>query len=256
MTSTTLSPDIHGASNSATRITNVMRLHLVNRFQIIYTPWMIMTFIFLVSLALGWIFRTQSTSTTATEGGFSMQFNGAVFYFLVYMLVLAVMAISQMFSFAQSLSVTRRDFYVGTVLTFLSLSLAYSAIITALSWVEDVTHGWGLNISVFNPGIFGDDVMARFYIMFVLFIFFFMTGMATASVYVRWKANGMYIFFGLLALIIVGLVWLTTVTHSWPAVGSWFAEMGLLGVVSWTLVPSAIALVTGFLLLRKATPRS
>lgn len=255
MTTTALSPEPHRTAMTSMRIINVMRLHFANKFQLVMTPWLIMGFIFGVSLLIGWIARGAGDPTTGEEG-FTIEINGSVFYFLVYMLVLAVMAISQMFPFSQSYSVTRREFYVGTVLTFLGLSIAYSLVITLLGAIEDASGGWGLNVSVFNPGIFGPNLAERFYIMVVLFAFFFMTGMATASVYVRWKANGMYIFFGLLVLLIVGLAWLTTATGSWGAVGNWFAAMGLLGVVTWTLVPTFLALVTGYILLRKATPRN
>lgn len=256
MTSTVLSTQTNEAPGATRRLVNVVRLHLVNRSQIIFTPWLIMSFIFAVSLMIGWIFRSASGAGASGEQTFTMEFNGAVFYFMVYMLVLAVMAISQVFPFAQSYSVTRRDFYIGTVLTFFSLSLAYSVVITLLGWIEDSTNGWGIDISVFNPGIFGTSMLERFYITMVLFIFFLMTGMATASVYVRWKANGMYAFFGSLALIILGLVWLATITDSWTAVGAWFQSMGFIGVVTWTLVPSFLSIVTGYLFLSKATPRN
>lgn len=185
-----------------------------------------------------------------------MQFQGVFGFFLIYMLVLAVMAISQTFPFAQSYSVTRRDFYAGTVLTFFGLSVAYSVVITALGWLEDLTHGWGINVALFNPGFTTPNLAARLYVTIALFLLSFMMGMATASVYVRWKTNGMYIFFGLLTLLILGLVWLATVTDSWGAVGNWIATMGLLGVVTWSLVPSALAIAIGYLILRKAIPRN
>lgn len=255
MTSTTLPLRASATPSFIRSLVNVMRLHLVNRSQIIVTPWLIMSFIFAVSLAIGWMFRSANDSSAVDGTSFTMEFNGAVFYFMIYMLVLAVMAISQVFPFAQSYSVTRRDFYLGTVLTFFSLSVFYSIVITVLGWIEDSTNGWGLNVSVFNPGFFGSNYAERLYITTALFLFFFMTGMATASVYVRWKANGMYVFFGALALLLLGLSWLATATDSWVAVGDWLVSMGLLGLVTWSLALSTIALVVGYLILRKATPK-
>lgn len=256
MTSVTLPPQSHEAPRVTKRLMSIMRLHLVNKNQIIVTPWLIMSFIFAVSLLIGWMFRSANEPAASSDSGSFVQFNGALFYFYIYMLVLAVMAISQTFPFAQSYSVTRRNFYFGTVLTFFGLSVAFSVVLTALGWIEDMTHGWGLNVSMFNPGFYGPNLVERFYVSVVLFFFFFMIGIATASVYVRWKANGMYIFFGLLALTIIGLIWLVTATDSWGAVGNWIATTGLLGIVAWSLVPSSIALIVGFLILRKATPRN
>lgn len=256
MTSATLTPEIQDTPNALRRLINVVRLHLVNKTQIIVMPWLIMSFIFIVSLTIGWIFRSANETASPDKEQLVMEFNGALFYFLIYMLVLAVMAISQTFPFAQSYSVTRRDFYLGTVLTFLGLSTMYSLAVTVLSWIEDTTDGWGLNVVIFNPGFMTENLFARFYIMLVLFFFFFMMGMATASVYVRWRANGMYVFFGSLALLILGLVWLANSTNSWAAVGNWIVTSGVFGIVTWSLVPSILALITGYLFLQRATPRN
>ncbi|MBX3090925.1 MAG: ABC transporter permease [Cryobacterium sp.] len=244
------------APSGLTRILNVTRLHFVNRGQIVVVPWMIMTFIFAVTLVIGWILRDTLTMKELADANSGMQYSGAIGYFLVYMLVIAVMAISQTFPFAQSYSVTRRDFYIGTVLAFATLSVLYSLAITVLGWIEDVTHGWGLHVTLFNPSYLGPNVVDHFYVFLVLFLFFFMMGIATASVYVRWKVNGMLVFFAALALVILGLVVLATVTSSWSAVGMWFAATGFVGVVSWTLVPTSLAILVGYLLLRRAAPHN
>ncbi len=256
MTSTMYVSEIQPAPSTAARLLKVVRLHLVNRSQIIVVPWLIMAFIFFVSLVIGVIFRAAMSPETLADANEGMQFNGAMGYFLIYMLVLAVMAISQTFPFAQSYSVTRKDFYLGTVITFFGLSFAYSLAITVLGWLEGITSGWGVNVILFNPGYLSPNFAERFYIALVLFLFFFMTGMATASVYVRWKTNGMLVFFGALILAIVGIVALVTHFGQWPAVGNWFVSMGLLGVVSWSLVPSTLAALAGYAVLRKATPRN
>lgn len=239
-----------------TRIINVARLHFVNKSQTIVVPWLIMAFIFAVTLLIGWILRNSLSPAELAEAGEGMQYSGAIGYFLVYMLVIAVMAISQTFPFAQSYSVTRKDFYLGTILAFAALSLVYSAAITVLGWIEDVTNGWGVGTVLFSPAYLSPNLLERFYAAFVLFLFFFMTGIAVASVYVRWKVNGMLIFFASVAVLVLGLLALATVTNSWGAVGAWFATTGFLGVVSWSLVPTALATVIGYLLLRRATPRS
>lgn len=256
MTTTANVPEILPAPRPMMRYISVMRLHFVNTFQLVAAPWLIVSFIFAISLLLGAIFRSSMSAADVAEAEAGMQFSGAMGFFLVYMLVLAVMSISQTFPFAQSYSVTRRDFFIGTVLTFVSLSVLYALAITALGWIEDMTNGWGLNVVMFNPIYLSSNLVERFYVIIVMFFFFFMTGMATASVYVRWKANGMFVFFGLVILLAVGLVWLATTTNSWQAVGNWFETMGLLGVVTWTLAPSALALITGYILLRRATPRN
>ncbi|MCC6270559.1 MAG: ABC transporter permease [Microbacteriaceae bacterium] len=253
MTTTTLTAP---APDGFARIVNVARLHFVNKGQIIVVPWLIMSFIFAVTLVIGWILRSSLPAKDLADAGDGMQYSGAIGYFLVYMLVIAVMAINQTFPFAQSYSVTRRDFYLGTIVAFATLSLAYSVAVTLLGWIEDVTNGWGVGTVLFSPGYLSPNLFERFYVAFVLFLFFFMMGIAVASVYVRWRVNGMLVFFASLALVILGLVAFATVTSSWGAVGAWFVAMGFLGVVSWTLAPTALATLVGYVLLRRATPRN
>jgi hypothetical protein len=262
MTTTTLTgtrSDIRPPADGAFgRILNVVRLHLVNKMTTIYVPWMIMAFIFLVNYAIWWILLANLDPADMADASEGIQFSGASAYIFVYMLVVAVQAINLTFPFAQGYSVTRRDFYLGSALTFMILSAGYSIVMTLLGLIECATNGWGIGGSMFATVYFGsgDNVLESFYITFLLFLFFFFVGTATATVYVRWRANGMLVFFACLVLVILGLVALATFTGSWPAVGAWFVASGAVGVVTWMLVPTALAALVGFLILRRATPRN
>ncbi|WP_369960707.1 hypothetical protein [Leifsonia sp. EB34] len=49
---------------------------------------------------------------------------------------------------------------------------------------------------------------------------------------------------------------LITLTGSWPAVGAWFVANEPVGVTAWLLIPTALAALAGFAVLRRATPRT
>ena len=255
MTTSTIEARPHTTGVFA-RVVNVARLHLVNKGQILIVPWLIMAFIFAVTLTIAWVLQATLSTAELVDVAEGMQYSGALGYFLVYMLILAVMAISQTFPFAQSYSVTRRDFYLGTILAFVLLSLTHSITITLLGWIEDLTRGWGAGAVLFSPNYLGNDPLERFFLAFALFLFFFMVGMAVASVYVRWRVNGMLVFFATLTLVILGLVVLATMSGSWTAVGAWLGAAGFSGLVAWSLIPTTLAAIGGFFLLRKATPRN
>jgi hypothetical protein len=262
MTTTTLTDtrpaDRPTFGEAAERILNVVRLHLVNKMTTIYVPWMIMAFIFLVNYTIWWLIFANLDPADLADARDGIQFSGASGYIFVYMLVVAVQAINLTFPFAQGYSVTRRDFYLGSALTFVGLSALYGLAITVLGAIERATHGWGLGGSMFAPVYFGsgENLLESFYVTFLAFLFFFFVGTATATVYVRWRANGMLVFFACLVLVVLGLVVLTTFTGSWPAVGTWFVAAGPIGVATWTLVPTALAALVGFFILRRATPRN
>jgi hypothetical protein len=109
---------------------------------------------------------------------------------------------------------------------------------------------------MFTAVYFGDGPLQRLFIYFVILLFFFFIGSSIAAVYVRWKSLGMITFFAGLAFLLLGIGTLVTLTESWPAVGAWFEANGFLGTFAWTLVPTTIAAITGYLILRRATPKS
>ncbi|WP_213813952.1 hypothetical protein [Glaciihabitans sp. dw_435] len=240
------------------RVLAVTRLHFVDIWSIFAVPFMIMIFILLVNMAIWWLILTSISdpeSRANAQEGFS--YSGASFYIYVYMMVVAIMTINLTFSFATGYGVTRRNFYLGTCIAFVTLSLLWAVVLTALSYIEQATNGWALGGHMFSAIYFGDGAWyQRVFLHFVGMAFFFFVGAAVATVYVRWKASGMLTFFASLVVLLVGGAALVTLTESWPRVGEWFVDAGSYGVAAWLLVPTALAAAAGWLVLRKATPRT
>jgi hypothetical protein len=254
MTTTTQTKNTGGELQ---RILNVTRLHLTNKFPMMVLPLLILGFIFLVNLTIWWLIFSAIGTDDAADASQGMQFSGASTFIFVYMMVVAVQAVNLTFPFALGYSVTRRDFYLGSSLMFVLLSGYYAAIMTIMATLERATNGWGFGGAMFDVVYFNaDNPLQQFVLFLLVFLFFFFVGAATSSVYVRWRANGMYVFFAALTILVVGLIALTTFTESWPRVGEWFVANGAMGVALWTLVPTALSAITGFVLLRKATPKN
>ena len=238
------------------RIGNVVRLHFTNKWTMVATPAVIMGIIFLVNLAI-WAIINRAAGDNADEAISGTQFSGAASFIFIYMLVVAVQAINTTFPFALGYGVTRRDFYLGSSLVFVLLSAGWSIALAVLSYIEEATNGWGLGGHIFTSVLFGSEgVGARLFVFFAGFLFFFFLGAAVATIYMRWRMNGMIVFWTLSAMLLVGLVALATFTESWPLVGAWFVANGVIGVVAWSLVITTIAGVTGFFVLRRATPKN
>lgn len=242
------------------RVLAVTRLHLVNRMSVFGIPWIILAFIFLVNLVIWWIvFSATTDPADRADAQDGLQFSGATFYIFVYMMVLGIQAVALTFPFALGYSVTRREFWFGTALNFVIVSALYSAGMTVLAVIEQATGGWGFGAHFFTAVYFGGDDAPwylRFGLFFAIFLFFFFVGAVIATIYQRWRVNGMLVFFAVLVLVVLGLVAWATLTQSWPAVGSWFVATGASGVVAWSLVPTAISAVAGYLIIRRATPKN
>jgi hypothetical protein len=186
-----------------------------------------------------------------------MQYSGATFFIFVYMMVVAVQAVSISFGLALGYGATRRDFSLGTAATFVLLSVGWTALFALFGALEDATGGWGFGGNFFSTIYFGDGpLLERVFAVFCAFLFFFFIGSATASVYVRWRQRGMLAFFGALGALVLGGIALLTLTGSWAAFGGFFAGIGFVGGYALSLLVSAAAAVAGYLILRRATPRS
>jgi len=259
MTTATLSETAAGARPAPpNRIFAVVRLYFVSPSTAIVVPWMILGFIFIVNLAI-WaiIFSSVSSEADRADVQDGLSYSGASFYIFVYMGIVAIQAINLAFPFSQGYSVTRRDFYLGTSLAFVLLSAGYAAGLTVLSVIEDATNGWGFGGHMFTSVYFGTGPWwVRFGLFFTIFVFFLFLGMIFATVYVRWRANGMLVLSAAITVGLVALAALVTFTDSWPAVGEWFVSTGVNGVIVWTLVPTGVSAVASYFVLRRATPRS
>jgi hypothetical protein len=243
---------------SLRRILAVTRLHFVNKIAILYTPLLVLVVIFLLNYAIWWIIIVAGNLPISHSAATShLGYTGAVSYIFVYALVIAVQAISRTFPFSLGFGVTRRDFYLGTALAFVLLSIVLSAVLTVMSVIEIATNGWGVQGYMFSPLYFTNTSwFLRFLMYFLAFLFAIFIGAGAASMYVRWRAIGVIAFFVILAVILVGATALITFEDQWPALGNWFVTEGAFGVTAWTLVPTVIAGIAGFFILRRATPKN
>lgn len=234
------------------RIWTVSRLHFANRFTMLTLPWMVIGFVFLVNMVI-WIsiFAATGERLTGTE------WSGSTAYIFIYFAVAAVQAMSLTFRFALGMSATRRDYYLGTVAAFAIQGLLFTAVCTLLSYVEDWTNGYGMNAHMFSNIYFGTGPLwQRLFATFGAFMVCFALGALAGSVFVRWRANGLYALGAIVVLLGAGFVAVATLTGSWPAVGQWFLQVRAIGVVAWLLIPATVSAVIGFYVLRKAPARA
>jgi hypothetical protein len=245
-------------TSSLSRIGRVIKLNLVNPWTTVIWPWIVLAAIFALSYAVWLIVYASVGQGDRADVSKGLQYSGASTWIFVYMFVVAVQAINLTFPLALGYGATRRNFYLGTAVTFVGLAVMWSVGLTILSAIESATNGWGIGGRMFSAIYFGgsdSSVPERFVIFFCLTLFFYFTGAAGAAAWVRGKATGLTIFFFAIGLIVVGAIALFTLTHTWPAVGAFFANYREFGIALWLLIPTTISALAGYLLLRRATPR-
>lgn len=243
-------------ASAPTRIWNVVRLHLANPIPTLVLPWVITGIIFALNLAI-WVMVANAAGGVENLEADAFSYNGGISWIIVFMMVVAVQAMNLTFPFALGFAVTRRDFYLGSALYFVLLSLLYSTALTVVATIESATDGWGLGAAFFAPYGLNDEPFAVLWaVYFGLMLLFFFLGAAVATVWVRWKAYGLYAFFIGLAALLVAAGWIITSTESWGDVGQFLTTTPPAALVAWTLPVTAVCAIVGFLFLRRATPKS
>ena len=120
-------PVAHEARTPVGRILTIVRLHLANPYTTIVLPWIILGVILLLNLAIwGLIAIAAGPGKDAINARAGFSYSGSSFYIGVYMLIVAVQAISITFPFALSYGSTRRDYWLGSSVTFVLLSAMYA----------------------------------------------------------------------------------------------------------------------------------
>ena len=253
---TTIDRPVTGRT-TLSRILAVVKLQFTNPWGVLILPWLILLAILVMNIAIWWIiFTSAATDADRADIREGLLYGGAGSYIFVYMLVVAVQAINGYFPFALGYGVTRRNYYLGVALFFVIIAVIFTVGMSILGAIEEATDGWGMGGRMFTAAYFGENWVERGFIYFTLLLFFFFVGSTVAAIYVRYRATGMTFFWLALslALIVVGAI--ITLTQGWGAVGGWFADTGLVGSYAWSLVLTAIAAVSGYAVLRRATPKS
>ncbi|QDP95204.1 hypothetical protein FOE78_04105 [Microlunatus elymi] len=226
-------------------VINVGRMQLVNRYTFLVVPLIIMFSALAIVILIGAILVPGSQSFYTGAG------QAPLWYFFAS----GIQALVLTFPFSQGLSISRRNYFIGTTVTFALLALAFSLLFYLLGLIEKVTDGWGVHGYVFAlPWVTSGPWYATILFIWLLTLLIFMIGFFGATLYKRFRMTGLMIasFAATLALIVVAGFF--TLTHNWGAFARWAGDQTTLSV-SW---PAAVAILVmaaaSYLALRRATP--
>lgn len=226
------------------RTLGVVRMQYVNKYTFVWMPLIILGASFVMSLV---IFALIPYSGAKYGGGSQAP--------LWYFLALGVMALSYTFPFSQAMSVTRRQFFLGTLAAAAPAAFVVAAVFVVGGLIEEATRGWGLNGYFFyldwvwERGPLGAGV---FY--FVIALLFFVIGFWCATIYKRFGGLWLTIVLVGVGLVLVGILWIIGQLNAWAAVFEGIAQNGALGLALWGIVLMVGLSAIAYLTLRRATP--
>ncbi|HAY43181.1 MAG TPA: hypothetical protein DCY59_06335 [Micrococcaceae bacterium] len=228
------------------RVIKVARMQLINKWAFVGLPLIILGSAFVFTMTIFWIVRSA--------GGEGPLYGGGAQAPMWYFMALGIQALTLTFPFSQAMSISRRSFYLGTVLLFGANALGLSIFYYLMGLVEIATGGWWLDARFFAMEWVADNnplVQIGFY--FVLMLLLFMLGFLIATIYMRWKTTGMVVFFLGLGVVLLGLVAMMILGDWGDKFWTWALSWTAAGVTLWGGIVAVVMAGGSYLTLRKAS---
>lgn len=224
-----------------TRIVNVMKMQLVNRQTYIGMPLIILFGAFLLAVV---VFVLVPTDEIKFAGG-------AAVAPLWYFLVVGVQALTLTFPFSQAMSVTRRDFHLGTLLTAAITAAMLAGVYLVISQVEAATGGWSVNGYFTIPGLSGNELYVAALTYFVVAMLLFLSGYCSAAVFKRWGALVLTVILTGIAILLTLAFLLTIRFGAFDAIAHWVVAQGMLGMSLWGLFLAVVLAAGSYLMVKR-----
>ncbi len=226
------------------RITQVVRLQLLNKFTFIWLPLIILGATLVASIA---IFSLLPLDSTKYGGGAQAP--------MWYFFAVGITSLTMTFPFSQALSITRREFFIGTLLTAVLTATVLTAVFVLGGWAEQATSGWGINGYFFYlDWIWTQGPAVAAATIFLLTMLLFTAGFTIGVLYKRFGPTLLTVVLVSFALALVACGWLIGRLNAWAAVFGWLAEQGPGGLALGLLVAFLAIATLGYGALRRAIP--
>lgn len=223
-------------------IQSVINMHRRDRWGWLYIPSIILSSSFLINFIVSMLINNEEKFYT-----------GGVTSIFAYVLVLGILVVTQSFSFAIGMSVTRKDYFCGTALMGLAASFAIGILLCTFAYLENMTNGWGNRFHFFHFPYLNDGSFFEQLIMYIiLFAYLFFFGLFVGSFARRFGGKGILLLS--LAVLLVGsvVVFLFHHFHVWSDLFRWFASHTAADLSYWLLPITLVGMALSYLLLRKA----
>ncbi len=225
------------------RFTTVMRIHAKDKLTWFIVPWcFVLLPAFLVNLLIGGIIQLEKGMYT---GGLA-----SIFFCLLFIGIAMPM---KSFPFAIGLSIRRTDFFLGTLLMITVVCSGISAVLLALSLLEN-NWNWGVGLHFFNlPYLSDGSLVAQWWTLFATAFHMAFLGFVISAVYRRFGRMGMFVLFPIIIVAGSVLSFLCTYYNWWIDIFNWLSGHSAAQLASWLFVGAVIYVLLSFFMIRKAT---
>jgi hypothetical protein len=229
------------------RTVNVVRMQLINKQTFVWVPLIVLGAAFAMSIAIYAILSSSGLPGPFYGGGSQAP--------LWVLLFVGIASLTLTFPFSQAMSVTRREFFLGTMLAAAICAALLGSVFAVGGMIEDATNGWGLNGYFFAlDWVVEDGPLGAAFFYFVMAILIFMLGFWSATVYKRFGPLILTVIWVGVGVVLLLAVWAITRFEVWGDVVSTLVQLGATGLAAWGLLLTVVLGGLSYLTLRRTVP--
>lgn len=229
------------------RTVNVVRMQLINKQTFVWVPLIVLGASFAMSLVIYALLHSSGLPGPFYGGG-----SQAPIWVLLFV---GISSLTLTFPFSQAMSVTRREFFFGTMLAAALCAVLLAAVFAIGGIIEDATDGWGVNGYFFGlDWVVQDGPLGAAFFYFVMAMLIFMLGFWSATVYKRWGALLLTVIWVGVGVLLLVAIWAITRFEVWGEVWSALVGLGAIGFATWGLVLTVVLGGISYLTLRRTVP--
>ncbi|MFD1706860.1 hypothetical protein ACFSCZ_08960 [Siminovitchia sediminis] len=222
-------------------IQHVIHIHKQDRWGWFYVPALILFLAFLVSILISLIITSNDEI-----------YSGSISSIFVYIFVMGILVIAQTYPFAIGMSVTRKDYFFGTLLMAVTVNIIIGALLSLFAYLESYTNGWGINLHFFHfPYVNDGHFFEQLFMYVILLTFLFFSGFLMSSYFYRFGGKGVLIL--AVVVLLAGSITSFLLTHlqMWQDLFLWFSSKPAVVLSYWLLPFILLSLILSFWMLRK-----
>lgn len=174
--------------------------------------------------------------------------------FYITLFVLGITSVTRSLPFGLTLGLSRRSYYLNTILLMVGLGAVYALALALLQVVERATGGWGVAMHFFRVAWILDGAWYLTWLTsFVGLVLLFVYGMWFGLVYRRWNLPGLVTFIAAQVTVLLAGALVATWANAWPGIGDFFTTLSAAGLTGVLAAMAAVLALGGFTTMRRVT---